>query len=338
MSWLKLIDIHKKIDNDYILKGINIDIKQGEMVSVLGPSGCGKTTTLRILAGIIKADSGKIIINNQDVSALPAQKRGAVLVFQDYLLFPHLSFKKNIAFGLKARKLPKEQIKVQVENLIDLVELNDLEDRLPYQLSGGQQQRVALARALAINPDLLLLDEPFSNLDNRLRQSMQDLIRKIHRETKTTIILVTHSKEEAFKMSDKIVLMFDGKVAQVGSPFELYKKPNSLNAAKFLGESYCIKALVKKGIAQTVFGNSPLNLADGAYDLYYRLAAFFEDRQGLACTIRAVNYLGDIFVYNLEAADGSIIACAINKEMKIGEQVRINAHLDDYIFANAIKS
>ncbi len=333
MSWLKLIDIHKKIDNDYILKGININIEQGEMVSLLGPSGCGKTTTLRILAGIIKADSGQIIINNQDVSTLPAQKRGAVLVFQDYLLFPHLSFKKNIAFGLKARKLPKNQIKEQVEHLIDLVELNDLEDRLPYQLSGGQQQRVALARALAINPDLLLLDEPFSNLDNRLRQSMQDLIRKIHRETKTTIILVTHSKEEAFKMSDKIVLMFEGKVAQIGSPFELYKNPNSLNAAKFLGESYCLRVRVQRGVGRSIFGERPIDLADGDYDLYYRQAAFFEDEQGMPCIIKQVNYLGDIFVYDLEAIDGSKIACAINKEMQIGEQAKVDIRLEDYIFA-----
>jgi len=207
MSSVKLVNITKSFDEKIVLQDINIDIKDGELVSLLGVSGCGKSTTLQLIAGLINPDSGDIIFNDKSVLNTPTGKRDAVIVFQDYLLFPHMSVYENIEFGLKMKNINKKIRKDKVKELIKLVKLNGYENKYPSELSGGQKQRVAIARTLAINPKVLLLDEPFSNLDINLRNEMREFVLNLQKKLNITTILVTHDKEEALIMSDKIAVM-----------------------------------------------------------------------------------------------------------------------------------
>ena len=207
MSSVKLVNITKSFDEKIVLEDINIDIKDGELVSLLGVSGCGKSTTLQLIAGLINPDSGDIIFNDKSVLNIPTGKRDAVIVFQDYLLFPHMSVYENIEFGLKMKNINKKIRKDKVKELIKLVKLNGYENKYPSELSGGQKQRVAIARTLAINPKVLLLDEPFSNLDINLRNEMREFVLNLQKKLNITTILVTHDKEEALIMSDKIAVM-----------------------------------------------------------------------------------------------------------------------------------
>ncbi len=265
MPWVSLKNIDKYLGGKQILNCVNLEIKKGEMVALLGPSGCGKSTTLRIIAGIIKAESGEIFIADKKVNDISTQQRNAVLVFQDFLLFPHLTVEKNIAFGLKAKKINKSQINKTVADLIKMVDLTGEEKKYPFELSGGQQQRVAIARALAVNPDILLLDEPFSNLDLRLRENMQEFVHKIHKETNTTIVIVTHSKEEAFKMCDKVAIMFDGSITQVDTPYNLYRNPKNKRVAEFLGDLNIFDVTVENNLANCIFDSFETTLENGTY-------------------------------------------------------------------------
>ena len=214
MSHVKLINLTKHFDKVEVLKNINLDIKEGEIVSLLGPSGCGKSTTLKIIAGILELDDGDILFDEKSVKNIPTGKRDASIVFQEYLLFPHMNVFENIEFGLKMKKVNKKDRKEKVEELIDLVKLRGYEDKYPSELSGGQQQRVAIARTLAINPKVLLLDEPFSNLDINLRNEMREFVLSLQKKLQITTILVTHDKEEALMMSDKIAVMLNGEIKQ----------------------------------------------------------------------------------------------------------------------------
>jgi putative spermidine/putrescine transport system ATP-binding protein len=214
---------------------LNLQIEQGKLTTLLGPSGCGKTTTLRMLAGYITPSSGSITINGADATRLPPEKRNLGMVFQSYALFPHLTVAENVGFGLKLRKIPTTQRREVVMHNLDLVGLAHLADRKPKALSGGQQQRVALARAIAISPSLLLLDEPLSNLDARLRVQMRSEIRRIQSETGLTVVLVTHDQEEALEMSDTMVVMRAGKVMQTGAPATVFTAPANRFVADFLG-------------------------------------------------------------------------------------------------------
>jgi putative spermidine/putrescine transport system ATP-binding protein len=214
---------------------LNLQIEQGKLTTLLGPSGCGKTTTLRMLAGYITPSSGSITINGADATRLPPEKRNLGMVFQSYALFPHLTVAENVGFGLKLRKVPTTQRREVVMHNLDLVGLAHLADRKPKALSGGQQQRVALARAIAIGPSLLLLDEPLSNLDARLRVQMRSEIRRIQSETGLTVVLVTHDQEEALEMSDTMVVMRAGKVMQTGTPATVFTAPANRFVADFLG-------------------------------------------------------------------------------------------------------
>ncbi len=241
MSRIEIKNLTKKFDSKNILKDLNLNIEQGEMVALLGPSGCGKTTTLKIISGLLDADQGDIKFDGKSVIDLPTEKRGAVLVFQEYLLFPHLNAAENIAFGLKMQGVDKSIRKNRVEELLELVNLPGYQSRYPYELSGGQQQRIALARALAVHPKVLLLDEPISNLDANLREEMRDLIRKIHEEKQMTTIFVTHDREEALLVADKIAVMKDGNLEQVGIPEELYRNPVNRYVADFFGQANYIK-------------------------------------------------------------------------------------------------
>ena len=244
MSNVKLINLTKKFGKVEVLKNINLDIKEGEIISLLGPSGCGKSTTLKIIAGILDLDDGDILFDEKSVKNVPTGKRDASIVFQDYLLFPHMNVFENIEFGLKMKKINKKDRKEKVKELIDLVKLIGYENKYPSELSGGQQQRVAIARTLAINPKVLLLDEPFSNLDINLRNEMREFVSSLQKKLKITTILVTHDKEEALMMSDKIAVMLNGEIKQFDNPKTLYEKPKTKCVANIFGERNYIKGKI----------------------------------------------------------------------------------------------
>jgi putative spermidine/putrescine transport system ATP-binding protein len=235
MEELALKKIIKSFGNSTVIKGIDLSVKKGELVSLLGPSGCGKSTTLRIISGFLPPDEGQVLINNKDVTQLTANKRDTSLVFQNYALFPHMTVFDNVAYGLKMRKIPKEEIKLKVNEYLSMVQLDSFKGRYPGQLSGGQQQRVALARALVVNPRILLLDEPLSNLDAKLRDDMRNEIRRLQKKLNLTSIFVTHDQEEALVLSDKIVVMDQGRIRQIGTPSEIFDSPKSYFTADFVG-------------------------------------------------------------------------------------------------------
>lgn len=239
----KLIEfknVQKSFDNEQILKGIDLDINENEFVTLLGPSGCGKTTLLRILGGFLDADEGQVLIDGKDISKLPPYKRELNTVFQKYALFPNMNVYENIAFGLRIKKVPNDIIEQKVMRMLRLIGLEGYEKREINQLSGGQQQRVAIARALVNEPAVLLLDEPLGALDLKLRKEMQYELKRIQQEVGITFIFVTHDQEEALTMSDKIVIMKDGQIQQIGSPQDIYNEPANAYVANFIGESNII--------------------------------------------------------------------------------------------------
>lgn len=236
MAELEIRDLEMSYDKHHqILKDLNLQIKDGELVSILGPSGCGKTTTLRIIAGLLQQTGGQVLVDGTDVSNLPVHKRQFGMVFQSYALFPHLTVFDNVAFGLKQRKVAKAEIQKQVTEILTITGLQDLAQRFPAELSGGQQQRVSLARALVVNPRLLLLDEPLSNLDAKLRVSMREEIRRLQQRLKMTAMFVTHDQEECFAISDRVAVMNQGKIEQFDTPQNIYRAPKTVFVARFIG-------------------------------------------------------------------------------------------------------
>ncbi len=239
-------NIVKKFDGQLVLKGINLDIYENEFVTLLGPSGCGKTTLLRILGGFLEPDEGEVIFDGQNIANLPPYKRDLNTVFQKYALFPHMNVFDNVAFGLKIKKEPKDIIYQKVTRMLKLVGLGDFGKRSVHEMSGGQQQRVAIARALVNEPKVLLLDEPLGALDAKLRKGMQRELKKIQKEVGITFIFVTHDQEEALTMSDKIVIMKDGNIQQIGSPTDIYNEPVNRYVANFIGESNIVDGVMIK--------------------------------------------------------------------------------------------
>lgn len=237
-------NIVKEFDGQIVLKGVNLDIYENEFVTLLGPSGCGKTTLLRILGGFLDATEGEVIFDGEDISQVPPHKRELNTVFQKYALFPHMSVYQNIAFGLKIKKMSKDVIEQKVMKMLKLIGLEGFENKNVTLLSGGQQQRVAIARALVNEPKVLLLDEPLGALDLKLRKEMQYELKRIQQEVGITFIFVTHDQEEALTMSDKIVVMKDGEIQQVGTPQEIYNEPENRYVANFIGESNIIPAVM----------------------------------------------------------------------------------------------
>ena len=234
---LELKNLNKSYGEQKVLDNLSLNIKKNEFLTLLGPSGCGKTTTLKIIAGFENADSGELIFKNNDISTLPPYKRKVNTVFQKYALFPHMNIFDNIAFGLKLKKLPKDEIKNKVEEMLSLVALKGFEKRSVDSLSGGQQQRVAIARALINKPEILLLDEPLGALDLKLRKEMQIELKKIQQEVGITFVFVTHDQEEALTMSDTIIVMNKGIIQQMGTPQDIYNEPANAFVADFIGES-----------------------------------------------------------------------------------------------------
>lgn len=254
-----LRNVSKKFGNVVALKSISLDIQEGEFITLLGPSGCGKTTTLRLIAGFNNPDQGQILLGDEDITNLPPQKREIGMVFQDYALFPHLTIKENIAFPLRERHTPKDKIDGRVKELLELVRLPGVESRYPSELSGGQAQRISVARAVAYPPRVLLMDEPLGALDLKLREAMQLELRRIQQELQITTVFVTHDQTEAMNMSDRIAVMRNGEVDQVGTAREIYNFPQSAFVADFVGRINLLDAtlLSKSGdIAE-------LNILDG---------------------------------------------------------------------------
>jgi len=243
---VELKDISVSFDDELVLDGLNLEIKDKEFITLLGPSGCGKTTTLRLIAGFLEPDSGEIIFENKKINGVPAYKRQVNTIFQRYALFPHLNVYENIAFGLRVKKLPEKEIKEKVSEMLSLVNLSGLEKRSIDTLSGGQQQRIAIARAIANHPKVLLLDEPLAALDLKLRKDMQKELKKIQQQLGITFIFVTHDQEEALTMSDRVVVMDNGKIQQIGTPQDIYNEPKNAFVADFIGESNIVDGVMLK--------------------------------------------------------------------------------------------
>jgi putative spermidine/putrescine transport system ATP-binding protein len=246
---VQLLNLHKKFGDVTALNNFSLEIGKGEMVALLGPSGCGKTTALRALAGLQPLDSGKIVVHGQDITNLPTNKRNMGMVFQSYSLFPHMSARDNVEYGLKMklRKVSNDQRTKKSQELLELVGLHTHMNHYPHQLSGGQQQRVALARALAISPNVLLLDEPLSALDAKVRSNLRDEIRRIQLEVGTTTLFVTHDQEEALGIADRVGVMRNGSLEQIDKPTELYDRPATSFVAEFVGITNAIEGEVKNG-------------------------------------------------------------------------------------------
>ena len=298
------------------VNGISLNIEQGEFFTLLGPSGCGKTTLLRMIAGFNTVDGGEICFDEQVINTLPAHKRDIGMVFQNYAIFPHLNVADNVAYGLKARKVPKEQIIPRVDEALKMVQIDQLKTRQPNELSGGQQQRVALARAFVIEPGVLLMDEPLSNLDAKLRVQMRTTIKKLQRRLGITTVYVTHDQEEALAISDRIAVMNQGNIMQIGKPEEIYRKPANPFVANFIGVSNFIDCTVdgQDPASATVHlhdGHSfqmPLRKPySGEVILSARPEQLFFSEQGLPGKVNMSTFLGDFIQYEVELSTGQVL-------------------------------
>ncbi|MDI6025661.1 ABC transporter ATP-binding protein [Corticibacterium sp. UT-5YL-CI-8] len=258
MTEVSIEKLTKSYGNARAVNAISMKIAEGEFISLLGPSGCGKTTTLKMIAGFEDVTEGAIRFDGQDVVNTPAEKRDIGMVFQNYALFPHMTVEQNLAFGLEMRKVPKPQMRERIAKVLDMVQLKGYEARYPRQLSGGQQQRVALGRALVIEPKILLLDEPLANLDAKLREEMRVFIRDLQRRVGITTVYVTHDQAEAMTMSDRVVVMFGGRIAQIGSPTDIYERPENHEVAEFVGQVNLVQAKVESVGEGTATVTSPL--------------------------------------------------------------------------------
>jgi ABC-type Fe3+/spermidine/putrescine transport system ATPase subunit len=308
--------------------GIDFSIQKGELVSLLGPSGCGKTTTLKLIAGLLKPTTGEIYFDDFKVTDVKPEHREAVMVFQNYLLFPYMSIEENVGFGLRMRRLNRREIAGRVGRMLKLMGLENLKDRKPSQLSGGQQQRAALARALVLQPKVLLLDEPLSNLDAHLRDEMRELILSIQRSLGVTTIFVTHDQEEAVLLADRIALMFDGKIQQIGESKLFYEKPASRRIASFFGNNNFLKGFKENRRATSNVGNFQVesDAADGPVTLVIRPESILLGEQGtnsFTAPVKRQIYMGTHNRYRIEVdgADWEVIAPADSGTALEGRQV-----------------
>ena len=249
---INIKNINVSYGKNHVLKNVNIDIKERDFFTFLGPSGCGKTTLLRLIAGFEQSQSGELFIDGKEVSKLNPWERDVGLVFQNYALWPHMTVFKNISFGLEEKKVPKNEINDRVDEVLELVGMQELKHRYPYQLSGGQQQRVALARTIVVRPKVLLLDEPLSNLDAKLRNQMRIELLELHNKLQITTIFVTHDQEEANSISDNIAIFNEGIIQQVGAPIDLYNNPENLFVANFLGTINVLNGEIQNGSFKSV--------------------------------------------------------------------------------------
>lgn len=342
MAFMTLKDIDVFYDKKkQVLKGLDLSVEKGELVSLLGPSGCGKTTTLRVVAGFIEPQAGVFTLDGTDLTKVPVHKRNFGLVFQSYALFPHLSVYDNVAFGLKIRKLDKSEIDRRVKNILEVCGLTEFAGRFPQQMSGGQRQRVALARALVIEPKLLLLDEPLSNLDAKLRVNMRVEIKRIQKQLGITTLFVTHDQEECFSISDKVAVMNQGVIEQYGSPESIYRRPATEFVARFIGfenflnfrkEGDIYKTetgaeFAVKPSGETARGNG--SSQSGGLIGTIRPEDIELDREGrtrnvLDGTIGVRTFLGKSYQYEVDTAAGKLLVNMRTEEVyREGDHVRL---------------
>ena len=349
MSFLNLTGIQKAYGPNKVVKDFDLSVERGEFVTFLGPSGCGKTTTLRMIAGFESPTEGSIRINGKDVTGLRANRRAIGMVFQAYALFPNMTVVQNIGFGLKVAGTPATELKARVDEMLTMIKLPQLADRYPYQLSGGQQQRVSLARALAPSPQILLLDEPLSALDARIRVSLREEIRALQRKLGITTIFVTHDQEEALSMSDRIVVMNEGAIEQVGTPSEIYNAPLSRFVASFVGTLNLIDGKIvdasvgavdidgqRATTRRKLNGAKPGDvLAMALRPEALRLGAGDDDRNTLAGVIEDVSFLGAVVRVRVRLARAAIIVDTFNSGANDlparGASIAINFGRDDLI-------
>lgn len=307
--FLQITDLVKGFDNMIAVDNIDLDVEAGSLVSILGPSGCGKTTTLKMIGGFVKPDRGRIMLDGEDITYMPPEKRPLCTVFQNYALFPHMTVMENIYYGLRFKKgLKEKEKKEKANNMISLVGLSGMENKDIGLLSGGQQQRVALARALALDPKLLLLDEPLSNLDAKLRIRMRQEIKEVQKKLGITMIFVTHDQEEAMSISDKVVVMNEGRIEQIGTPEEIYQNPANRFVADFIGRINLIKT--QKGLK-------------GVRPEYVKLSLVAGDEEG---EIIEKHYMGSYTIYMVDM--GEIILQSdspngANESFNVGDKVHV---------------
>jgi spermidine/putrescine ABC transporter ATP-binding subunit len=325
---VRLENLHKKYQDTVAVADLSLDIERGSFVSLLGPSGCGKTTTLRMIAGLVRPTAGRTFIGGQDVTPLPPRQRRLAMVFQQFALFPHMTVAENVGFGLRMRRLTRRERQRRVGAALELVGMSDLAGRYPKHLSGGQQQRVALARAIVVEPQVLLLDEPLSNLDAKLRQRMRDELVALHRRLGITSLYVTHDQEEAMVMSDLIAVMSEGRIVQLGAPRELYERPCSPFVADFIGRTNLLSGniveaasdhwlvRVSNGEALSVsrlgqdrrIGSSvDISIRPERIALTPRLEGLPGAENALSGTVESRSYVGSITRYSVRLNDGRIL-------------------------------
>lgn len=349
MVVVELRNVSKSFGKVRAVENATLRVEHGEFFSVLGPSGCGKTTLLRLISGLEFPDNGRIYFDGRDVTDLPSFKRETGMVFQNYALWPHMTVFENIAYGLKIRKYDKSRIKEKVKEVLKLVRLEGMEERYPTQLSGGQQQRVALARALVIEPKILLLDEPLSNLDAKLRIEMREEIKRIQKHLGLTAIYVTHDQEEAMVISDRMAVMNSGRIIQVGSPVELYRRPSDLFVATFLGRCNMIKGRVvrvhEEKVVVSLDGNEITGtMSSGSVKVGDEVVCIvrpeslstLEGENKFEGTLKWSSFAGSYTQISLETTFGRILAY-MNPGFrgKAGDVVRIYARPEDVIIIPA---
>jgi spermidine/putrescine ABC transporter ATP-binding subunit len=348
MSYLCLENVVKTFNKTEVVKKMNLEIKQGELVSFLGPSGCGKTTTLNMIAGFLDVDGGRIVVDGKPVHLLPPNKREMGMVFQNYALFPHMTVFDNVAYGLKLRKVSKSEIHTRVTETLEMVRLAGYEKRYPKELSGGQQQRVSLARALVIKPKVLLLDEPLSNLDAKLRQEMREEIVEIQKRVGITTIFVTHDQEEALAISDRIAVMYEGRIEQLDTPVAIYNYPQTDFVSRFIGEVNQIQCQVLETISDNQclvsFNGHEQIITDhkakgSVIDFYIRpekIQISIETSDGLQVRVERKMFLGAKTRYILVNKEKHFIAdisnVALNPDLvQEGKQVCIKWNPEDLL-------
>jgi putative spermidine/putrescine transport system ATP-binding protein len=336
MSFLALDALTKRFGDAVAVDGLSLAVEKGEFVSLLGPSGCGKTTTLQMIAGFVEPSAGSIRLGERDLTTIKPAARGLGIVFQSYALFPHMTAAQNVAFGLEMRGVSKAEQVRRVTDTLALVGLAGFSDRFPRRMSGGQQQRVALARALVIKPDMLLLDEPLSNLDAKLREEMQVELRQIQRTVGTTTILVTHDQGEAMALSDRIVVMNKGRAEQIARPTEVYQKPATAFVANFLGRINVLAARVAGGVVHIGSGRwSVPGTPDGSCDASVRPERIgFNDSEGLAGTVKARIFQGHHWLMQVTTEAGLVVVIAPNDGRALpneGETVRLSWRPEDMV-------
>lgn len=335
MAFIEIENLTQVFDNKTILNNINLSIEEGEFFSLLGFSGCGKTTTLKSISGIYGVKNGDIKINGESIINTPMEQRNLPFVLQEPFLFPHMKVYDNLAFGLKISKMSKSEISKKIDYILDVLELKGLENLYPNQLSGGQKQRVSLGRGLVMSSKVLLLDEPFSSLDITLRASMRDLIKKLHKDLNLTIIFVTHDKEEALTLSDKIALMSKGEILQVGTPKEVYESPNSIEVAKFFGNCNVIEGNINDAVFESdlgTFENVPLQENSKEHLKNCKLIVKGEDLllskvDNSKLYIKNKKYTGDTYVYEISDITGDKYVKSIsnkNYDFNIGDAVKLS--------------